>query len=82
MQRGVIQLTPDQQAIIRKHLATSNSTTPDTLQLFAPEPNQTRVEMSREQVEQVLDALPAPSPDTPDLNLLRQQIAQFYSSLN
>lgn len=81
MKRGMLSLSPDQVKISLQALAAS---TPhpltNKLKAAANQANPV-VEVSEQEVEVLLDVLPPPSPDQPNLTETRQHIQSFLLKL-
>lgn len=85
MYRGIIQLSPSEQAAALLHLPQTdeNQSLRQKLQVSPSQSgtNTQPIEVSLEQVETILDALPAPAPDsTTDLNSLRLKLSEFVQN--
>jgi hypothetical protein len=84
MNRGVVTLT-DSEIELGLQLAQTASFAPLLIQKLTAASqeatNPTVVELSEDQVEQIIDNLPAPQESTPVMRELRAKLTQFLASL-
>jgi hypothetical protein len=83
MQRGIIELSIEEQQILRRALENTPLQQTDTIKKFdTTMDNQTTLELSRDEAESILDNLPIPSPAEPaDLTTARRAVAHFLTSI-
>ncbi|MCA9368996.1 MAG: hypothetical protein H6773_03835 [Pseudomonadales bacterium] len=79
MQRGMISFSPSQVAFLKNILAESSLSASRLSQhILLASDEIVRLEVNQEEVESLLDILPAPSSDTsPELGEIRTQLVSF-----